>query len=148
MCCLELVLHATPYMPTTPFPHTIHFPHRLPPTPILPPKKNTRRGSLVYSLLLEEEEERKENKKENKRQKENLSVMLLCPLFLFCFFALNKRGHYGTKQPRGTGPLTRPFAHLLAPLTHSLDPHCLLHSRALRRSFPRLLTHSLTPLRL
>ena len=140
-------------MPTTPFPHTIHFPHRLPPTPILPPKKNTRRGSLVYSLLLEEKEERKENKKENKRKKENLSVMLLCPLFLFCFFALNKRGHYGTKQPRGTGhygtkqpkstgPLTRPFAHLLAPLTHSLDPHWLLHSRALLRSFPRLLTHS------
>ena len=41
-----------------------------------------------------------------------------------------------------TGPLTRLFARLLAPLTHSLIPDCSLRSRTLYlRSFVRSLTH-------
>ena len=48
-----------------------------------------------------------------------------------------------------TGPLARSFAYLLAPLTDSLAPHCLLRWRAslacfaaLIRSLARSLTHS------
>ena len=41
------------------------------------------------------------------------------------------------------GPLARPFAHLLAPLTHSLAPYYTLHSRTPLGSFVRLLAHSL-----
>ena len=44
-----------------------------------------------------------------------------------------------------TRPLARPFARSLTPLTHFPAPHCLLCSRALLRSFIRLLAHSLTP---
>ena len=44
-----------------------------------------------------------------------------------------------------TGPLARPFARSLAPLTHSLAPYCSLRSRAPLRSFVRSLAHSLTP---
>ena len=40
----------------------------------------------------------------------------------------------GPEQPR-TGLLARLLAHLLAPLTHLLDPHCSLRSGALLRSF-------------
>ena len=36
-----------------------------------------------------------------------------------------------------TGSLTRPFTHLLAPLTHSLALHDSLHSRALLHSLAR-----------
>ena len=43
------------------------------------------------------------------------------------------------------GPFAPPFACLLAPLTHSLAPHCSLRSRAPLRSFVRSLAHSLTP---
>ena len=40
-----------------------------------------------------------------------------------------------TKNPDvSTGPLARPFARSLAPLTRSLAPHCSLCSRALLRS--------------
>ena len=50
-----------------------------------------------------------------------------------------------TTKNRGvsTGPLARPFAFLLALLTHLLAPHCLLPLRALLRSFVCLLAHSL-----
>ena len=41
-----------------------------------------------------------------------------------------------------TGPLARPFARSLAPLTHSLASPCLLRSRAPLRSFVRSLAHS------
>ena len=37
------------------------------------------------------------------------------------------------------------LVRLLAPLTHSLALHCLLHSHAPLRSFIRLLAHSLIP---
>ena len=42
----------------------------------------------------------------------------------------------GTNKNRdvSTGPLARPLARSLAPLTHSLAPHCSLHSRAPLRS--------------
>ena len=40
-----------------------------------------------------------------------------------------------------TGPLARPFTHLLILLTHSLAPHCLLHKHTPLRSFVRSLTH-------
>ena len=40
-----------------------------------------------------------------------------------------------------TGPLARPFARSLAPLTRSLAPHNSLRSRAVRRLFIRLLAH-------
>merc|ERR1712198_723910 len=42
-----------------------------------------------------------------------------------------------------TGPIARPLASSLAPLTHSLVPHCSLRSRAPLRSFART-TCSLT----
>ena len=49
----------------------------------------------------------------------------------------------GAKNPdSSTGPLTRPFARSLAPLTHSLAP--LAPSAALTRSLARSL-HSLVP---
>ena len=38
-----------------------------------------------------------------------------------------------------TGPLTRPFARSLAPLTHSLAPDCSLRSRPPLRSLVRSL---------
>ena len=44
-----------------------------------------------------------------------------------------------------TGPLTRLFAHSLALLTHSIAPHCLLHSHAPLRSFVCSVAHLLTP---
>ena len=40
-----------------------------------------------------------------------------------------------------TGPLARPFARLVAPLTRSLTPHYSLRSRAPLRSLPRSLAH-------
>ena len=40
-----------------------------------------------------------------------------------------------------TGPLARPFAHSLAPLTRSLAPDCSLHSRPPLRSLVRSLAH-------
>ena len=40
-----------------------------------------------------------------------------------------------------TGPLARPFARSLAPLTHSLAPDCSLRSRPPLRSFARSLAH-------
>ena len=40
-----------------------------------------------------------------------------------------------------TGPLASPFAHLLAPLTPSRAPDCLLRSRPLLRSLVRSLAH-------
>ena len=44
------------------------------------------------------------------------------------------------KNPdESTGPLARPFAHSLAPLTHSLAPPCLLCLRAPQRSHVRSL---------
>ena len=42
-----------------------------------------------------------------------------------------------------TGPFTRPLAHSLAPLTHSLALHCSLRSRAPLRSVVRSLAHTL-----
>ena len=57
--------------------------------------------------------------------------------------------HYGQEQPRiavyvlTIEPLSYPFAHSQAPLTHSCAPHCLLCLRALLRSFICLLAHSL-----
>ena len=47
-------------------------------------------------------------------------------------------------QDVSTGPLARPFAHSLSPLTHSLAPPSSLCSRAPLHSFARSLT-SLTP---
>ena len=49
----------------------------------------------------------------------------------------------GTNKNRdvSTGPLARPFAHSLAPLTHSLATDCSLRSRPLRRSLVRSLAH-------
>ena len=41
-----------------------------------------------------------------------------------------------------TGPFARPLARSLAPLTHSLAPHCLLRSRAPLRSIARSITRS------
>ena len=54
---------------------------------------------------------------------------------------------FGTAMNRdlSTGPLTRPFACSLAPLTHSLASHRLLRSCAPLRSFVCSLAHSLTP---
>ena len=52
-------------------------------------------------------------------------------------------GRTAKNRDVSTGPLARPFARLLAPLSHL--PHCLLRSRALLRSFVHLLAHSLTP---
>ena len=50
-----------------------------------------------------------------------------------------------TKTPDvSTGPLTRPFARSLAPLTHLLAPHNLFHSRAPLRSLARSIAHSLS----
>ena len=47
-----------------------------------------------------------------------------------------------TKTPDfSTGPLARPFARSLAPLTRSLAPHNSLRSRAVRRLFIRSLAH-------
>ena len=46
---------------------------------------------------------------------------------------------------KGTGPRALPFAHLLAPLTHFLAPHCSLRSSAPLRLSVCSLTHSLTP---
>ena len=43
-----------------------------------------------------------------------------------------------------TGPLARPFARSLAPLTRLLAPNCLLRSRPPLRSLVRSLAHSLT----
>ena len=44
---------------------------------------------------------------------------------------------------RSTGPIASLFARSLAPLTHSLAPHCSLRSRAPRaHSFTRSVTHS------
>ena len=40
-----------------------------------------------------------------------------------------------------TGPLARPFARSLAPLTHSLAPDCSLRSRPPLRSLVRSLAH-------
>ena len=40
-----------------------------------------------------------------------------------------------------TGPLTRPFAHSLAPLTRLLAPDCSLRSRPPLRSLIRSLAH-------
>ena len=40
-----------------------------------------------------------------------------------------------------TGPLARPFARSLAPLTHSLAPDCSLRSRPPLHSLVRLLAH-------
>ena len=47
-------------------------------------------------------------------------------------------------QDVSTGPLTRPFARSLAPLTHLLAPHNLFHSRAPLRSLARSIAHSLS----
>ena len=49
----------------------------------------------------------------------------------------------GTNKNRdvSTGPLARPFARSLAPLTHSLAPDCSLHSRPPLRSLVRSLAH-------
>ena len=44
-----------------------------------------------------------------------------------------------------TGPFAPPFARSLAPLNHSLAPHCLLCLRHSLRSFVRPLVRSLTP---
>ena len=44
-----------------------------------------------------------------------------------------------------TGPFASPFTRSLAPLTHSLAPHCSLRSRAPLRSFAHSLAHSLIP---
>ena len=44
-------------------------------------------------------------------------------------------------QDVSTGPLARPFARSLAPLTRSLAPDCLLRSRPLLRSLIRSLAH-------
>ena len=41
-----------------------------------------------------------------------------------------------------TALLARPFAYSLAPLTHLLAPHCLLHFRSPLHSFLRILAHS------
>ena len=47
-----------------------------------------------------------------------------------------------TKNPDvSTGPHTRPFAHLLAPLTHLLALPCSLCSHALLHSLIHLLAH-------
>ena len=46
------------------------------------------------------------------------------------------------KEMYCTGPLARPFAHLLAPLTRSLAPDCSLRSRPPLRSRAHF-THSL-----
>ena len=51
--------------------------------------------------------------------------------------------HYGSEQI-SSGFLACLFAHSLAPLTHSLAPHCRLHSRSLLRSFLHSFTDSLT----
>ena len=49
----------------------------------------------------------------------------------------------GTNKNReiSTGPLARPFAHLLAPLTRSLAPDCSLRSRPPLCSLVRSLAH-------
>ena len=52
--------------------------------------------------------------------------------------------HFGLKQPKSTLPLTRLFAHSLAPLTHLLAPHYLLHLRAPLSSLVCSLARSLT----
>ena len=51
----------------------------------------------------------------------------------------------GTSKNRdvSTGPLARPFARSLAPLTRSLAPDCSLRSRPPLRSLVHSLAHSL-----
>ena len=44
-----------------------------------------------------------------------------------------------------TGSFAPPLARSLAPLTHSLAPHCSLRSRAPLRPFVCSLAHSLAP---
>ena len=52
---------------------------------------------------------------------------------------------FGTAKnwDKSTGPRALPFAHLLAPLTHFLAPHCSLRSSAPLRLSVCSLTHSL-----
>ena len=45
------------------------------------------------------------------------------------------------KQDVRTGPFTYPFASLLVPLIHSLNPDCLLCSHALLHLFIRSVTN-------
>ena len=52
------------------------------------------------------------------------------------------RTHRGSESGRSSsGPLARPFARSLAPLTRSLAPHYSLRSRASLRSLVRSLAH-------
>ena len=60
------------------------------------------------------------------------------------WFEQSERPRTGKDWDVSTGALARLFAHSLVLLTHSLTPHCALHSRAPLRSLIHLLAHSLT----
>ena len=73
-----------------------------------------------------------------------ISPFLRAQLRLFHSVACQRAQWFRTAKNRdvSSGTLARPFACLLAPLTHLLAPHCSLRLRAPRRSFVRSLTHS------
>ena len=68
-------------------------------------------------------------------------IMKFTRCFLYFFETVAQWFNKAKNRDVSTGPLARPFARLLAPLTRSLAPPCLVCSRAPLHSFICLLAH-------